>query len=141
MSEPKRIFDDHYFDGVNISEEARQITRDAADAMRGWIQESVTELTKQLTESANNAVQRFEETHKQINNVLDGLDKAVADLDTKLKNVPPLAPGPDQQIKDLQEAVGEIKKDLEDRKAMARQVGEKAIAGIKIAARGIGLPL
>jgi len=141
MSDPKRIFDDTILDGVNLSAEARNITQDAAAAMRTWINQSIDTLESRLTKDSAAALAELDQAREEIKTTFEGLDTEIKKLEKLLQDssakLGPALPA----VKEMTEAVAAMKTELAARKAKAEKAGLAAVGVLKTGFRSIGLPI
>lgn len=142
MPENERIFSDVYFDGLNLSEEARQVTNEAATAMRQWINDSVKGLVTKFDEAAKTAVSDLDSATKDITKSMDDFAAKLKAIEDGLNSPAPLTQVDlAKKADELKAAVAAVKKDLEERKAKAQAAGAQTMAVLKTGLRASGIPV
>lgn len=143
MSDTKRIFDDTFLDGVNLSAEARNITQDATAAMRIWINQSIDTLESRLTKDSAAALVELDKAREEVKATFEGIDTEIKKLEKLLQDShAKLGPAlPAAATKEMTDAVAAMKTELADRKAKAEKAGLAAVSVLKTGFRSIGLPI
>lgn len=143
MANNERIFSDVYFDGLNLSEEARQVTNEAAGVMRQWINDSVKGLTTKFVEAHEKAIADMDASTKEIMSAMDEHLQKLNELEASLKPAGTALSDVDFKTKadQLIKEVDAMKQDLAARKAKAEQAGKLTMTLLKTGLKATGIPV
>jgi len=133
------LFPDDTFDDVNLSEDARRLTKEATAAMRAWIEQGVTALQDRLATQVGAALQELEAFRAEQVRQIQADAAEIERIDAAIRRAVTALPTLDKAlVKNLTQSVASMKDELKRREKRAGEIGSVALAAAK---KAIGLPV